>query len=152
MIVTFCGHRELHDAAEVERWLISCVETLLQNGATEFLLGGYGGFDRLAASVLHAMRQAYPAILSTLVLPYPDQKRDLSLYDGSVYPPLESVPRKYAIIHRNRWMVRQADALVAYVRYGWGGAAQTLDYARTKKKIVFLYPDVLPCHRAGSLL
>ena len=59
-------------------------------------------------------------------------------YDGTVYPPLESVPRRFAISRRNEWMVQESDTVVAYVTHGWGGAAKTLDYARRKNRRIIL--------------
>ena len=141
MIVAFCGHREVAQRDDVRAWLIDCVESLIHEGATEFYLGGYGAFDNMAASVVSESKTKYPAIRSTLVLPYLDQLADMRLYDTSMYPPLEAVPRKYAIAHRNEWMIQSADVVVAYVRYGWGGAAKTLEYARKKKKRIIQYPD-----------
>ena len=60
-------------------------------------------------------------------------------YDETLYPRLESVPRRFAISRRNEWMVQESDAVVAYVTHGWGGAAKTLEHARRKKKNVLLY-------------
>lgn len=63
-------------------------------------------------------------------------------YDGSVYPPLETVPRRYAISKRNEWMVEQADVIISCVTHGWGGAATTLTYANRKKKsIISVAPE-----------
>ena len=66
-------------------------------------------------------------------------------YDETVYPPLESVPKRYAISRRNEWMVCESDGVVAYVMRGFGGAAKTLDYARRKKKAIICYE-----HSPGS--
>ena len=64
-------------------------------------------------------------------------------YDETVYPPLESVPKRYAISRRNEWMVRESDIVIAYVIRGFGGAAKTLEYAqRKKKRIVIFNPDL----------
>ena len=139
MIVTFCGHREVEQTEAVRAWLTRCVETLIQEGATEFYLGGYGAFDAMAASVVWQLKEKYPEICSVLVLPYPDRQTDASRYDLTTYPPLEHVPRRFAILRRNEWMVRAADVVVAYVRYGYGGAAKTLEYAQKRKKRVILY-------------
>jgi len=62
-------------------------------------------------------------------------------YDETIYPPLESIPRKFAILRRNEWMVQESDIVVAYVNHGWGGAAKTLQYARRKKKRIILYGE-----------
>ena len=64
-------------------------------------------------------------------------------YDETVYPPLESVPKRYAISRRNEWMVRESDIVVAYVIRGFGGAAKTLEFAQRKKKRIIAYnPDL----------
>ena len=65
----------------------------------------------------------------------------LRQYDSTVYPPLETVPRRFAISHRNRWMVESADVVVAYVLHDWGGAATTLRCAKQKKKQIISYRD-----------
>jgi hypothetical protein len=36
-------------------------------------------------------------------------------------------------------MVESADVVIANVKYGWGGAAQTLEYAMKKKKKIYNY-------------
>ena len=53
-------------------------------------------------------------------------------FDEVIYPALENVPPKYAIIRRNKWMVDRADLLIAYITHGWGGAARTYHYAKRK--------------------
>ncbi len=67
-----------------------------------------------------------------LILPYPDRKADMTLYDSTLYPPLENVPKRFAISHRNKWMTEQASVMVAYVEHDWGGAAKTLEQAVRK--------------------
>ena len=66
---------------------------------------------------------------------------DASKYDGTLYPPLEKVPRRFAISKRNEYMVNEADVVVAYVTYGWGGAATTLAYAKRKKREIIAYEE-----------
>ena len=134
MVVTFCGHREICEAEKVRECLSQTVEGLIQRGAEKFYLGGCGVFDRMAASVVWAAKEKYPSIVSVLVLPYLDSRMDASRYDYTTYPPLEQVPRRFAISRRNQWMVRESDVLVACVLHDWGGAAATLDYARRRNK------------------
>ena len=138
-VVTFCGHGDFYGDEDVKRWLRDTVEALILRGADDFLLGGYGGFDACAASVVWAFKKKYPTIRSTLVLPYLDRTVDASKYDGTLYPPLENVPRRYAISKRNEYMVNEADIVVAYVTNDWGGAATTLAYAKRKKKEIINY-------------
>ncbi len=139
MIVTFCGHRKVHAPQEVAIWLNQVCEQLMIGGATTFYLGGYGAFDLLALKVLRQLKEAYPAIRLILILPYLNSRKHAEGYDDTLYPPLEQVPQRYAIIRRNEWCVRQADAVVAYVMCDWGGAAGMLRYARRKKKRLLLY-------------
>ena len=141
MIVTLCGHAQISQVEEVEKWLYAVSESLIEQGAVTFYLGGYGAFDGLAASVLREQKKRYPQIELVLVLAYLNDRRDTSGYDRTVYPPLETVPRRFAISHRNRWMVETSDVVVAYVLHDWGGAAATLRCARKKKKQIISYFD-----------
>ena len=140
-MVTFCGHREVQEPERVFKWLYETVSGLIRDGADVFYLGGYGGFGRMALSAVNKAKEAHPGLRAILVLPYLDRSMDLDAYDGSIYPPLEKVPRRYAISRRNRWMVDQADVVVAYVIHEWGGAATTLRYAEAKKKTIIRFPE-----------
>lgn len=139
MIVTFCGHSDVTNSDDVRRWLEQTVDDLIQIGATTFYLGGYGGFDRLAASVLHKVSAANPSVESILVLPYLNREAEDDLYDGTIYPPLENIPKRLAIIKRNEWMVDHSDVIVAYVLHEWGGANAMLKYGLRKGKEVIRY-------------
>ena len=141
MIVTFCGHAQISQSEKIEKWLYAVTQKLIEQGATTFYLGGYVSFDSLAASVLREQKKRYPQIELILVLAYLNTGRDTSGYDSTVYPPLETVPRRFAISHRNRWMVESADVVVAYVLHDWGGAATTLRCAKQKKKQIISYRD-----------
>ena len=141
VIVTFCGHSQISQCQAVERWLYGVTQELITRGATTFYLGGYGAFDNLAASVLRRQKMQYPQIELVLVMAYLNDGRDASGYDRTIYPPLETVPRRYAIPRRNRWMVQSSDIVVAYVLHDWGGAAATLRFAIQKKKQILSYCD-----------
>lgn len=134
MIITCCGHKEMVDTSTVRTAVDEILCGLVAEGADYFLLGGYGGFDSLAAHAVYDLKRDNPQIHSTLVIPYLNRDYDTKLYDDTTYPPLEGVPLKFAISKRNEWMVDQADIVVAYVKHSWGGAAATLRYAESKKK------------------
>ncbi len=142
MNVTFCGHSQVCDRERVRAWLVRVVRALIEEGADVFYLGGYGEFDRMAASVLGQLKDQYPHIQRILVLAYLNRKQDLTGYDDTTYPPLESVPPRYAIVRRNRWMVETADLVIGYVTHDGGGAAGTLRYAGRKKKQILCYPEI----------
>ncbi len=139
MIVTCCGHRDVPEPEKVKIWLKEAVEELILEGATCFFLGGYGQFDALAAAVVREQKKLHPQVRSVLVLPYLDRYYDAYAYDETVYPPLESVPKRYAIARRNEYMVDRADAVIAFVVHSFGGAYKTLCYARRKDKRIISY-------------
>ena len=136
MIVTFCGHSTIYNQEEVSKRLDHIIDSLIVEGATQFLLGGYGQFDMLAARRVAKAKLLHPGLESILVIPYLDRKYDSKLYDRTLYPSLEQVPLRFAISKRNEYMVDAADIIVAYVNHEWGGAAKTLEYARRKNKDV----------------
>ena len=141
MNVTFCVHSQITKEDKISSWLRTVTQSLIEQGATTFFLGGYGEFDSLAASILREQKKKYPQIKLVLVLAYLNTGKNTSGYDSTVYPPLETVPRRFAISHRNRWMVEASDVVVAYVLHDWGGAATTLRCAKQKKKQIISYRD-----------
>ena len=136
MTVTFCGHSELcaEDSEYLKKRVLQETEELIKQGATQFLLGGYGAFDSLCAVCLKELKNTYPHIESTLVIPYLDRKYDLNLYDNSIYPPIENVPKRFAISKRNEYMIESADVIISFTKHTWGGAYKTLCYAKRKMK------------------
>ena len=142
MIITFCGHGNVPDSIKVREWLCNVLDQFIHEENVIFYLGGYGGFDSLAASVVRQKKKVNPSAQSVLIIPYLNRTYDKSGYDYTLFPPLETVPPRYAISKRNKWMVEQADVVIAYVTHGWGGAAKTLEYARVKKKKLVIYPEI----------
>lgn len=140
MTVTFCGHSKINQTDGFSKWLDTILPSLIEGGAATFYLGGYGDFDGLATAAVRKQKETYPHIELILVLAYLDRDIDAYRYDGTTYPPLEKVPRRYAIVRRNEWMVWESDVVISGVTHSWGGAAKTLEFAQRKKKIIFQYP------------
>ena len=140
MNVTFCGHSKLYQTENISQWLDIILPALIEGGATTFYLGGYGDFDSLAAAAVRRQKTRYPNIEAVLVLAYLNREMDATRYDGTTYPPLETVPPRYAIVRRNEWMVRESDVVISGVTHGWGGAAKTLDYAKRRGKVIVQFP------------
>lgn len=138
MIVSFCGHGKVYQQEEVSVRLDEAIACLISEGMSKFLLGGYGDFDLLAAKAVYRAKKRHPELESILVIPYLDRKYDCDLYDRTLYPGLEHVPRRYAISKRNEYMVNISDVVLAYVTHDWGGAARTVEYARQKKKRIIM--------------
>ena len=133
----FIGHREA--SAEIYPALYAAVEQhILEYGVTEFIVGHYGGFDRLAASAVKAAKRFYPEVRLTLLLPYHPVERPFSTSDGfdsTFYPPgMESVPRKIAIVRANRYVVDHVDYLIAYVWHPASNARELVEYAKSREK------------------
>lgn len=87
----------------------------------KFIVGHYGGFDRLAASTIKEARRFYPEVRLVLLLPYHPAERPISTPDGfdeTFYPlGMEGIPRKVAIVRANRYVVNHVAYLVAYAWY-----------------------------------
>lgn len=135
---TFCGHETVPDG--IRDTLFSAVRNMIESHSTDFFyVGNQGQFDRLALTVLSQLKKEYPHIRFYVALAYmPGAKPEFPLADEleTVYPDgLETVPRRFAISHRNRWMVDRSKYLIAYVNHDYGGAAQTLRYAKGKGTI-----------------
>ena len=140
MIITFCGHSDFLFSDDVKQQLKNIlVSEIIKNPTCRFYLGGYGDFDSLCLRTLRELKKEFQDIELIFITPYIDKnysKLEFSKYhyDDVIFPPLESVPRKFAILKRNEWMVEEADLVIAYVMHSWGGAAKTLEYAKRKKK------------------
>ena len=124
MNVTFCGHSKINQTDGFSKWLDMILPSLIEGGATTFYLGGYGAFDGLAAAAVRRQKETYPHIELILVLAYLNRDIDASRYDSTTYPPLETVPPRYAIVKRNEWMVCESSVVISGVTHGWGGAVR----------------------------
>ena len=60
------------------------------------------------------------------------------MYDNIIIPPaIVGIHYKRAITARNRWMVDNSDLIISYIVRNYGGAADTVNYAkRTDKRII----------------
>ena len=138
MIITFCGHSDYRRRVEDEERIFAFLEELAGNEPLELYLGGYGGFDSFALKCGEVYQKLHPNVKLVWVTPYLDPKHrknpdiEIQRYDEIVYPGLEQIPPRFAISHRNRWMVEQADAVIAFVSHEWGGAYKMLFYAKRK--------------------
>ena len=112
--------------------LEQAIENEVANGISSFYVGYHGNFDRLAASALRSVKHRHSDILLMLVLAYHPAEQAIEApqgFDGTYYPPLVGVPRRYAIVRANQYMVKTADSLICYVRHH-GNTRKLLEYAR----------------------
>ena len=132
----FIGHREVGEAIYGE--LRAAVEQhIVEFAVTEFIVGHYGGFDRLAARAVIEAKKTHPEVILTLLLPYHPAERPMTApegFDGTYYPPdMERVPRRVAIVRANRYMVDHVDYLIAYEWHPGSNARELLKYAKTRE-------------------
>ena len=127
------GHRDA--PSEMQEKMEYVVEQLyLEHDVSIFYVGGYGAFDRMAGAAVKAAKARFPEIRLYHLIPYHPAVRPVLVsegYDGSYYPPLESVPQRFAIVKANQYMVKSCDAVICYVRY-LGNSKALLEYAKKR--------------------
>lgn len=133
----FIGHRDASD--EILPYIREEVEALIvQEKVTQFYVGGYGNFDRLAGVSLIELKEKHPFIQLYRVIPYHPTDRKIEIpkgFDGTYYPDgMEYVPRMYAISRANRRMIDTSDFLITYVWHTASNASKMLEYARKREK------------------
>ena len=145
-ICTFAGHGEIYGENTLKEKLKKEIINLIENqGVTTFYNGGKGQFDWLCADCVKELRKDYPFIKSYMIFSYlPGKKNEFDSnpykdFDGTIYPyGLEFVPKRFAIVKRNEWVIDNSSFLITYINHKWGGAYRTLEYAKRKKHIQFI--------------
>lgn len=129
----FIGHRETSDS--IFPALVQAVERhVTEYGVTEFTVGHYGNFDRLAARAVLKAKERHPQVTLFLLLPYHPADRPIPApegFDGTFYPPgMERVPKRAAIVRANRYMADHCDFLIACAWHPASNARELVDYAQ----------------------
>lgn len=90
----------------------------------------------MAYKALKELQYCYPHIKFYIVLAY---YPSIAIED-SIYPEgLETVPKRFCIDKRNRWMLKRADYVVVYIQRNVGGAAKYWDVAvKSGKNVINL--------------
>lgn len=143
MIISFAGHSDVPVCKSIKEIVkVQIRNNIVDCESVVCYLGGYGNFDEICAYACRELKEEFPYIELVYVTPYINLSEqgkitemiDRKLYDASIYPPIENVPPKFAILKRNEWMMKNADLVVAYVNRRYGGAYKSLQMARRKKK------------------
>jgi len=91
----FIGHREA-DERLLPRLELEIDRLIRSENVRYFYVGGYGGFDQIAATAVKRAKKKYPDVTLMLVLPYHPAERPIEKppgYDGTYYPEgLEKTP------------------------------------------------------------
>lgn len=105
-----------------------------------FYLGGYENFDNFALRCCKQYKLEHENATLVFVTPYLNQRLDTrrdclkSEYDEILYPPIENVPLKLAILKRKDLMVDCSDFVVTFINVRFGGAYSALMRALKKSK------------------
>ena len=131
--VTFFGHRDT--PKETEPVLRLTLIDLIENkNATLFYVGNHGNFDAMVCRQLEDLSKTYP-IKYYVVLAYMPSKND-NPDEHSILPEgIETVPRRFAINYRNKWMLTKSDIVVTYVASPSSGSGKFKDFAERCRKL-----------------
>ncbi len=116
------------------------LEELIGRGYAHFLSGGAQGMDLYAAELVLELRKKYPWILLEMVSPYDAQaalwteenrqRHERLFASADVVTATGHEYSRACILRRNKYLVDNADLLLAAYDGKPGGTAMTLDYAK----------------------
>ena len=146
----FTGHRDIDPSRvpaireKLREIIISCIE----DGYTDFYNGGARGFDLMCAEEVMKLKGEYPDIRLHIIIPCSNQTRGWSEEDVLRYENITFLADEVKCLSpfyfngcmqiRNRWMVEHSDEVVCYVTHPCGGAHTAMEYARRKKKTIYM--------------
>lgn len=133
----FIGHRDT--PADILPVLQETIRHhITELGVTEFIVGNYGSFDRMAARAVIDAKAEHLQITLSLLIPYHPAERPVktpSGFNNTFYPPgMEKVPRRFAIARANRYMVDHVDYLITYTWHPASNAQNLIEYARKREQ------------------
>lgn len=104
----------------------------------KFYVGNQGNFDRMVICCLKELKEQYNINYAVVLAYLPHNKQSGNdNFTNTILPDgIETVPIRFAISYRNKWMIEQSDYVIAYVKFSLGGAAQFMNIAEKKKKVV----------------
>ena len=136
MVCTFFGHKDTPKNTEptLQTTLVDLIEN---HDATEFYVGNNGNFDTMVRRQLENLSQTYPITYNIVLAYIPTKKSEYDSFTNTLLPEgIETVPKRFAISYRNKWMVEQSDVVVTYVTHSFGGAWQFKVIAQRQGKTV----------------
>ena len=138
---TFFGHRSIPD--KIEPTLRSTLIDLIKNhNVKHFYVGNRGGFDAMVLRILKKLSTEYQ-INYYVVLAYLTGKNCENNSVDTIFPEgIETVPKRFAISYRNKWMIEHSEYVITYVTHNVGsGAAQFKALAEKRGKTVIEISD-----------
>ena len=130
------------------------IQTLYDMGYRHFTSGGALGMDMFAAEAVVELRKQHPEVILEMVSPFDDQaskwpeeyqaRHDLLFELADITTATSHVYTKSAMFIRNRYLVNNADLLLAAYDGQPGGTAMTIGYAKANGVTVQIIRPVLP--------
>ncbi len=140
---TFFGHSDAPSDI-LDRLYLTLEDLIVNKDVGCFLVGTQGAFDRTVLRTLRLLKVDYPHILYSVVIPYLTTKEnEYYSEDETIFPGiLDSCPEKFSIDRRNKWMIKESEYVVCYVKYNFSRSAKYMEIAKRRKKTVInLAPD-----------
>jgi len=140
----FTGHRireseESVRCTEMKAQLRRAIEELIEKGYAHFISGGTIGMDMFAAEMVLELQKEYPWILLEMVSPFDTQsakwEKEYQMRLDRLYASADIITAtghdytRSSIFRRNRYLVDNADLLLADFGGKPGGTAMTCSYA-----------------------
>lgn len=134
MVCTFFGHKDT--PKEIEPTLRSTLIDLIENkNVNVFYVGNNGNFDTMVRRQLEYLSQTYPIAYSVVLAYLPTETNNYDNLINTIYPEgLETVPKRFAISRRNKWMIQQTNIVVTYVTTTSAELHSLREWQRGKKK------------------
>ncbi len=151
----FFGHADYIENNSDMQKVMDLLEERVADLAVDFFLGEYGNFDRFAYGCATKLKARHKNARLVFVTPYISEGYlqnhsgiKEGRFDEILYPSIENVPPRYAILRRNRWIVDKADIVITHLMRKFGGAYKAYDYAIRKKKEVY---NIAVCNFTSKL-
>ncbi len=133
----FIGHHDLYRNI-LPQLRTAIIKHIVEYQVVEFIVGHYGQFDAVATQAMQEAKKSYPNIRLFLLTPYYPTENFIEIpdgFDGIFYPPdMEFIPRRFAIVHANRYMIEHCTHLIAYAGYTPSNAQNFVSYALKQRK------------------
>ena len=136
----FCFNENDPRCVEFKARLFATVEYLIGKGYSHFLSGGALGMDMFAAEAVLELRRKYPWVVLEMVSPFDGQSdrwesqyqiRYAILYaEADIITATGHKYDKTCLFRRNRYLVNNADLVLAAYDGQPGGTAMVVDYAK----------------------
>lgn len=139
-------------ALDFKRRLRETIETLILMDYKHMISGGAQGMDIMAAEIVLDLKKEYPDLTLEIAVPFEDQagtwpdeyraRWQRCIDEADMITVVSHEYTKQCLFARNRYMVQQADLLLACYDGQEGGTKMTIDYAKRYGCQVCIIPPV----------